>query len=86
MQVSNQTAFLSPASDAWFYPLGSETAMEKQDKFLILVSDLLVYKRQVARVQLSTLDCLTESKGRPIVVLWEELTPRGNMVHQEVER
>lgn len=60
--------------------------MEKQDKFLILVSDLLVYKRQVARVQLSTLDCLTESKGRPIVVLWEELTPRGNMVHLEIER
>ena len=34
----------------------------------------------------NTLVCLTEFRTRPIVVLWEEFTPRGNMVHQGIER
>jgi hypothetical protein len=29
---------------------------------------------------------LTHRKRRSIVMLWEELTPRGNMVHLEVKR
>lgn len=29
---------------------------------------------------------LTDCTAKPIVALWGELTPRGNMVHQEVER
>jgi hypothetical protein len=33
-----------------------------------------------------TLVCLTDIRTRPIVFLWEEFTPRGNMVHQGIER
>ena len=29
---------------------------------------------------------LTDCTAKPIVALWGELTPRGNMVHQGVER
>jgi hypothetical protein len=29
---------------------------------------------------------LTDYTAKPIVALWGELTPRGNMVHQGVER
>ena len=29
---------------------------------------------------------LTDFPAKPIVLLWGELTPRGNMVHQGVER
>ncbi len=29
---------------------------------------------------------LTDVTAKPIVALWGELTPRGNMVHQGVER
>jgi hypothetical protein len=36
--------------------------------------------------ELKTLVYLTEMRTRPIVFLWEELTPRGNMVHQGIER
>jgi hypothetical protein len=30
--------------------------------------------------------CLTHRKRRSIVIRWEELTPRGNMVNLEVKR
>jgi len=33
-----------------------------------------------------TLVYLTDMRTRPIVFLWEELTPRGNMVHQGIKR
>lgn len=40
----------------------------------------------VARMTSDILVFLTASSLKPIVHRWEELTPRGNMVHQEVER
>ena len=36
--------------------------------------------------ELKILVYLTDMRTRPIVFLWEELTPRGNMVHQGIER
>jgi hypothetical protein len=37
-------------------------------------------------VELNYPDLLTHLGMKPIVHGWEELTPRGNMVHKEIER
>ena len=40
----------------------------------------------VNRIKNDTLVFLTDLWLEPIVRRWEELTPRGNMVHQGIER